>query len=144
MKFVGLDCFPSSKHQMVEVTDALEEVTDLLFIGQIDRVALRSLGQVCDSMSNPLPESLDATTTTAPSRAAAAAVAKPIPAVPPRRTICLPFKFMRSSLWIGIKLLFNLQSDSLICLGIRTMQFTRTPASKTGASSLLQIFLEPS
>jgi hypothetical protein len=39
---------------MVEVTDALEEVADLLFIGQIDRVALRPLGQVCDSMSNPL------------------------------------------------------------------------------------------
>jgi hypothetical protein len=87
------------ERQVIKCPEVREEVTNVLLVTQINRVALRPFGKARPlgrraTARSTFSRLLEATTMAAPSLAAISAVAKPIPDVPPSTTILFPFKVL--------------------------------------------------
>jgi hypothetical protein len=83
----------SRERQVIKCPKVIEEVANLLLVAQINRIALSPFGRRATARST-LSRLLETTTMVASSRAAISAVAKPLPDVPPSRTILFPFKVL--------------------------------------------------
>ena len=90
------------ERQVIKCPEVREEVTHMLLVREIKRIALRPFGKACDGRINALASAVRATTMAAPSLAAISAVAKPIPDVPPSTTILFPFNVMGDAVCASI------------------------------------------